>query len=81
MSTIYPKILILREDQPHKERWERYFYDQYLSERARLGLSYEPGDSEISVKQGVLELTAMSRTNSNINTSISPVRRDADFSI
>lgn len=55
---MYPKRLILHSDQPHKERWQRYFDDQYFSERVRLGLSYEVIHTkhEEEVKQNVLEL-------------------------
>lgn len=35
----YPKILELREDQPHKEKWEKYFLAMYLDECKRLALS------------------------------------------
>lgn len=33
---MYPKILELRGDQPHREKWERYFYSMYLDELKRL---------------------------------------------
>ena len=47
----YPKILELHPDQPHKEKWEKYFRKMYEDEVNRLSTVHED-----SVKQGVLEL-------------------------
>lgn len=38
----YPQRVILRDDQPNREAWMRYFEDQYLSECTRLGWKPEP---------------------------------------
>lgn len=38
----FPKRVILHPDQRHRERWERYFEDQYVSECAKLGIEPKP---------------------------------------
>lgn len=51
----YPKILILREDQPHKEKWERYFRAMYLDELKRLEVMHS--SPEVEMKNEVVQFT------------------------
>lgn len=48
---MYPKILQLRDDQPHKEKWQEYFDQMYREECIRLGLIPTKSTPEISMKQ------------------------------
>lgn len=50
----YPKILELRPDQTHREKWAKYFLAMHNDEVKRLSPSHI--HTEEKVKQGVLEL-------------------------
>lgn len=47
----HPKVLELRSDQPHKEKWEKYFLVMYLDECKRLSLSPPQIVYEMSMKR------------------------------
>lgn len=51
---MYPKILILRDDQPHKEKWDKYFLAMYLDECKRTGVVHTLPEEKM--KQRMLDL-------------------------
>lgn len=52
----YPKILMLRPDQPHKEKWDKYFRAMYLDECKRLDVVHTLPEEKMN--QRVLDLVS-----------------------
>lgn len=63
---MYPKLLILRDDQSHKEKWSNYFRAMYLDECKRLGLSTD--EEKMKSRSGQRMLNLENGTNNDKTT-------------